>query len=234
VAHGAALSVVPGALGGVPGRWRCRLSLRALSAPAGRRPLLCCRLPCPHGARCREHPTEGAAATGSRLPIGERRAGIRRSAHPTEGRLLTQKERGDARRGMVRRGHEGVPTEWPSPGAPALWSSRELLTRLATPAAQGRAGGEARRPRGQGGPWPGSGPRTGPPCLRVFRLRCPEDETTRPPAHWAGGLLLNRDRPGCWSGSNRLAPAPTGLDATNLYAVLPWGEITGALPLYPI
>lgn len=148
MAHGAALSVVPGVLGGVPGRWRCRLSLRALSAPAGRRPLLCCCLPCPHGARCREHPTEGAAATGSRLPFGERRAGIRRSAHPTEGRLFPQKERGDARRGMVRRGREGVPTERPSPGAPALWSSRELLPRLAEPAAQGRAGGEARRPRG--------------------------------------------------------------------------------------
>lgn len=165
MAHGAALSVVPGALGGVPGRWRCRLSLRALSAPAGRRPLLCCRLPCPHGARCREHPTEGAAATGSRLPFGERRAGIRRSAHLTEGLALPQKERGDARRGMVRRGREGVPTERPSPGAPALWNSRELLPRLAEPAAQGRAGGEARRPRGQGGPWPGTGPRTGPPCL---------------------------------------------------------------------
>lgn len=28
-------------------------------------------------------------------------------------------------------------------------------------------------------------------------------------------------------------PPPLGLDATNLYAVIPWGEITGALPLYP-
>lgn len=30
-----------------------------------------------------------------------------------------------------------------------------------------------------------------------------------------------------------LPPPPLGLDATNLYAVIPWGEITGALPLYP-
>lgn len=28
-------------------------------------------------------------------------------------------------------------------------------------------------------------------------------------------------------------PPPLWLDATNLYAVISWGEITGALPLYP-
>lgn len=28
-------------------------------------------------------------------------------------------------------------------------------------------------------------------------------------------------------------PPPLGLDATNLYAVIPWGEITGAKPRYP-
>lgn len=45
--------------------------------------------------------------------------------------------------------------------------------------------------------------------------------------------MLNRDRPGVWAEGLRLAPAPTGLGTANLCAVLPWGEITGALPLYP-
>ena len=45
--------------------------------------------------------------------------------------------------------------------------------------------------------------------------------------------MLDKGRPGIWSGVSGSPPPPLGLDATNLYAVLPWGEITGALPLYP-